>query len=246
MESMIFSGSEAQVHKIEWPLSARTLVWNYSPLPSTLILLLSTHTGTHPGLYAPQPTVWPFVQCLHLWKVHGACAFVNQWKWFWILFPALTLASFLKAARAAAYRSGSFLLTVAEYFLVLPPALARLVLKWRSPATLSAGQECNEHLWCTFLPMAPGCMTSNGFAELLDIRTLNFTESGQTDFRWLHHSHSLQLYGGIPLLPHFCQDMMLSFSLTFASQMGIMCYSLVISISLSLVTDNFEHIFYAF
>lgn len=43
-------------------------------------------------------------------------------------------ASFLKSSHAAAYRSGSFLLMVAEYFLVPLPGMAHLVLKWRSAA----------------------------------------------------------------------------------------------------------------
>lgn len=77
----------------------------------------------------------------------------------------------------------------------------------------------------------------SGFAELLDARTPNFTKSGQTVFRWLPHSHSLQLRVRILLLSYFCQDTMLSFSLTFASQMGIICYSLIVSVSISLVTE---------
>lgn len=46
------------------------------------------------------------------------------------------LASFLGSAHAAAYRSDSFFLKVAEYFLVcLTPCMAHLVLKGRNIAT---------------------------------------------------------------------------------------------------------------
>ena len=46
------------------------------------------------------------------------------------------------------------------------------------------------------------------------------------------------------LSPHFCEDTILSFSLTFASQMGIMWYFMVNLISMSVITGNLEHVIY--
>ena len=42
--------------------------------------------------------------------------------------------------------------------------------------------------------------------------------------------------------PHFCQDTILSFLLTFATQMGIMQYFMVNLISMSVITGNLEHV----
>lgn len=42
--------------------------------------------------------------------------------------------------------------------------------------------------------------------------------------------------------PHFCQDTILSFPLTFDTQMGIMQYFMVNLISMSVITGNLEHV----
>lgn len=132
-------------------------------------------------------------------------------------------ASFLRSAYAAAYKSESFFfffLRVAEYFPFpsLPPTA------YDSPASqgmehghfVSAKQERSEHIYAYLLvaenDISSGCITSDGFAELLGIHTLNSAKSGQTVLRRLRGSHCLQLCVRIPLSPHFCRDTILSFS----------------------------------
>lgn len=99
-------------------------------------------------------------------------------------------ALFLRSAYAAAGRSDSFLLTVAEYFpfpSLLPTSMTHLHLKGRNMATLyqhkSAVNTFVHRFSCPQMRISSGSITSDGFADLLGILTLNSTKSGLTVLR---------------------------------------------------------------
>lgn len=241
---MIFARRGSQVYRIEKPLSVRTLDWNHSPPPSTLMLLLLPTWALILVCMPPNPQSGH--SYLHLWKVHGACAFVyyrNGLEFsLWLLIFLLSIVFGLPMP---------LYIDLAHFFWWLQSISQfshQVGLTWfSSEGTL---QFCQSNKNAVNTVGVSFCMAlSEKFSRLYDqlwvCWTLGYSHP------WLHWvwPDCSQMPASFMLSPAVCENS--SFTtflprhhaifLFVVGQMEIMGY--FISISVSPIIDNFEDIF---